>query len=94
MYAATKNLTRDEAGYNTWKQRALAQNPKDGDFFVTVAELNSRVRQYDKAAEYAAALGRPELIPDLMEMAAVEVEHEKFFLGVLGRSAPGQRRCD
>src|SRR4051812_12590375 len=53
MYAATKNLTRDEAGYNTWKQRALAQNPKDGDFFVTVAELNSRVRQYDKAAAFA-----------------------------------------
>src|SRR4051812_1583055 len=53
MYAATKNLTRDEAGYNTWKQRALSQNPKDADFFVTVAELNSRVRQYDKAAEFA-----------------------------------------
>jgi demethoxyubiquinone hydroxylase (CLK1/Coq7/Cat5 family) len=52
------------------------------------------VCQYDKAAEYAAALGRPELIPDLMEMAAVEIEHEKFFLGVRGRSAPGQRRCE
>ena len=53
MYAATKNLTRDDAGYNTWKQRALGQNPKDGDFFVTVAELTSRVRQYEKAATFA-----------------------------------------
>jgi tetratricopeptide (TPR) repeat protein len=53
MYAATKNLTRDDAGYNTWKQRALSQNPKDGEFFVTVAELTARVRQYDKAAAFA-----------------------------------------
>jgi tetratricopeptide (TPR) repeat protein len=53
MYAATKHLTRDDAGYNTYKTRALAQNPRDGDFFVTVAELNARVRQYDKAAAFA-----------------------------------------
>ena len=52
------------------------------------------VCQYDKAAEYAAALGRPELIPDLIEMAAVEVEHEKFFLAALGRPVSGERRCD
>ena len=52
------------------------------------------VCQYDKAAQYAAAVGRPELIPDLMEMAAVEIEHEKFFLAALGRPLPGQRRCD
>jgi len=52
------------------------------------------VCQYDKAAEYAAAVGRPELIPDLIEMAAVEVEHEKFFLGVLGRSVSRERRCE
>jgi cellulose synthase operon protein C len=53
MYAATKILTRDDAGYNAWKQRALAQNPRDGEFFVTVAELTARVRQYDKAAAFA-----------------------------------------
>ena len=53
MYAAVKNLLRDEAGYNSYKQRALAQNPKDGDFFVTVGELSARVRQYDKAAAFA-----------------------------------------
>jgi tetratricopeptide (TPR) repeat protein len=53
MYAATKYLTRDEAGYNAYRQRALAQNPKDGDFFVTVGDLNARVRQYEKAAAFA-----------------------------------------
>jgi len=55
---------------------------------------DSNVCQYDKAAEYAAPLGRPELIPDLMEMAAVEVEREKYFLGVLGRAVSGKRRCE
>lgn len=53
MYAATEYLTKDEAGYNAYKQRALAQNPKDADFFVTVAELNARVRQYETAARFA-----------------------------------------
>jgi demethoxyubiquinone hydroxylase (CLK1/Coq7/Cat5 family) len=51
------------------------------------------VCQYDKAAEYAAAVGRPDFIPDLMEMAAVEIEHEKFFLGTLGRPVAEKRRC-
>src|SRR4051812_23729942 len=53
MYAAAKILTRDSAGYNTYRQRALAQNAKDAEFFVTVAELNARVRQYDRAAAFA-----------------------------------------
>ena len=53
MYAATEFLTRDEAGYATYRQRALAANPKNGDFFVTVAELNARVRQYETAARFA-----------------------------------------
>src|SRR5215472_19236282 len=51
------------------------------------------VCQYDKAAEYAAAIGRGDFLPDLMEMAAVEIEHEKFFLGALGRSVAKERRC-
>jgi tetratricopeptide (TPR) repeat protein len=53
MYAATRFLTRDEAGYNQYRQRALAQNPRDAEFFVTVAELNARVRQYGTAARIA-----------------------------------------
>jgi tetratricopeptide (TPR) repeat protein len=53
MLAATKYLTGDEAGYASTRQRALALNPKDGDFFVTVAELNARVRQYERAARFA-----------------------------------------
>ena len=51
------------------------------------------VCQYDKAAQLAAAIGRPDFIPDLMEMAAVEIEHEKFFLGALGRPVAEKRRC-
>lgn len=53
MLAATKFLTKDNAGYEATKQRALALNPKDGEFFVTVGELNARVRQYETAARLA-----------------------------------------
>ncbi|MEO5569127.1 MAG: tetratricopeptide repeat protein [Gemmatimonadaceae bacterium] len=51
--AATKFLAKDDAGYASTKQRALALNPRDGDFFVAVAELNARVRQYETAARFA-----------------------------------------
>jgi tetratricopeptide (TPR) repeat protein len=53
MLAATKYLTGDQAGYGELKQRALSQNPKDGQFFVQVGELVARVRQYDKATDFA-----------------------------------------
>lgn len=53
MLAATKFLTKDAAGYASTKQRALALNPRDGEFFVAVAELNARVRQYETAARFA-----------------------------------------
>jgi tetratricopeptide (TPR) repeat protein len=53
MLAATRYLSGDEAGYANARQRALALNPRDADFFVTVAELNARVRQYERAARFA-----------------------------------------
>ncbi|HEY6220898.1 MAG TPA: tetratricopeptide repeat protein, partial [Gemmatimonadaceae bacterium] len=53
MLAAAAYLQHDAAGFATNKQRALANNPKDGDFFVTMSELTSRVRLYDTAATFA-----------------------------------------
>lgn len=53
MMAATKYLAKDSVGYETYRRRALAQNPRNGGFFVTVAEMNARVRQYEKAARFA-----------------------------------------
>ncbi len=46
------------------------------------------VCEYEKAAGWAAALGLEDFLPDLREMAAVEVEHEKYFFEVIGRQAP------
>jgi rubrerythrin len=46
------------------------------------------VCEYEKAAGWAAELGMSDFIPDLMEMASVEVEHEKYFFEVTGRVAP------
>lgn len=53
MMAAIKYLTGDRAGYDTYRQRALAMNPRNGDFFVTMAELTSRVRLYETAAAFS-----------------------------------------
>ncbi|HEX7254146.1 MAG TPA: demethoxyubiquinone hydroxylase family protein [Thermoanaerobaculia bacterium] len=46
------------------------------------------VCEYEKAARWAAELGLADFLPDLTEMAAVEIEHEKYFFGVIGRAAP------
>lgn len=46
------------------------------------------VCEYEKAAGWAAELGLDDFLPDLHEMAAVEVEHEKYFFEVIGRRAP------
>lgn len=48
------------------------------------------VCEYEKAAGWAAELGLSDFVPDLMEMAAVEVEHEKYFFEVIGRAAPNR----
>lgn len=42
--------------------------------------LESRnIREYEEAAEYALAAGHIEFLDDLLNMAEVEWEHEKFF---------------
>lgn len=46
------------------------------------------VCEYEKAGGWATELGLDDFVPDLHEMAAVEVEHEKYFFEVIGRKAP------
>jgi rubrerythrin len=46
------------------------------------------VCEYEKAAGWAAEVGLHDFVPDLLEMAAVEVEHEKYFFEAIGRRAP------
>src|SRR5207237_7864893 len=53
MMAAIKYLTGDRAAYDVYRQRALTQNPRNGAFFVTMAELTSRVRLYETAAAFS-----------------------------------------
>ena len=50
------------------------------------------VCEYEKAAGWAQELGLEDFLPDLREMAAVEVEHEEYFHRVIGRQAPNRRR--
>ncbi|MDQ2870189.1 MAG: ferritin-like domain-containing protein [Acidobacteriota bacterium] len=49
------------------------------------------VCEYEKAAGWAAELHLDDFLADLREMAAVEVEHEKYFHEVIGRNAPERR---
>jgi len=49
------------------------------------------VCEYEKAAGWAAEVGLHDFVPDLLEMARVEVEHEKYFFGAIGREAPNRR---
>ncbi len=51
------------------------------------------VCEYEKAAGWAHELGLEDFLPDLREMAAVEVEHEEYFHRVIGRETPGGRNC-
>jgi rubrerythrin len=48
----------------------------------------SNVCEYEKAAGWARELGMSDFLPDLYEMAAVEVEHEKYFFEKVGKTAP------
>jgi len=50
------------------------------------------VREYDLAAAWAKELGLERFLPELSEMASVEVEHEKFFLEAIGRRPPDRTR--
>jgi rubrerythrin len=56
-------------------------------FFAGKLETKN-VREYDRAADYARRLGLDDFLPELSEMAEVEVRHEKFFLEIVGRKAP------
>lgn len=49
------------------------------------------VEEYDRAAEYAAALGLDHFLPPLRKMAEAEVLHEKYFFEVLGQKPPELR---
>ncbi len=54
ILAAARFLAGDSAGFAEAKGRALAINPVDGAFFVTMAEAAARVRRYSVAAEFTA----------------------------------------
>lgn len=49
------------------------------------------VEEYDTAAAYARELGLNHFLPELQEMAEVEVEHEKYFLQIIGRPVARRR---
>jgi demethoxyubiquinone hydroxylase (CLK1/Coq7/Cat5 family) len=49
------------------------------------------VEEYDRAAEYADAIGLEHFLPPLRKMAEAEVLHEKYFFEVLGRKPPERR---
>jgi tetratricopeptide (TPR) repeat protein len=51
--AIIKLMTADRAGYDQMRQRALALNPRDGDFFVAMGEASARIRLYAAAVDYA-----------------------------------------
>jgi tetratricopeptide (TPR) repeat protein len=51
--AAIKFLTHDQAGFDAYRQRALALNGKDAELYSTLAELAAHVRLYKSAADFA-----------------------------------------
>lgn len=48
------------------------------------------VEEYDRAAEYATALGLDHFLPPLRKMAEAEVLHEKYFFEVVGKKPPAR----
>jgi len=51
--AAIKYLTHDLPGFEALRQRALALDPHDAEFYATLAELTAQVRLYRAAADFA-----------------------------------------
>ncbi len=51
--AAIKYLTHDQPGFESVRQRALAIDPKDAEFYTTLATLSANVRLYRQAADFA-----------------------------------------
>ena len=52
--AALRYLAGDLKGFEALKARALALDPRDAGFFVTLADATGRVRRYDIARDFAA----------------------------------------
>lgn len=53
VLAAARFVAGDEKGYVAARDRALAINPRDAGFYVTLAEGAGRVRRYAVAADFA-----------------------------------------
>jgi tetratricopeptide (TPR) repeat protein len=51
--AAIKFLAHDNAGYEALRQRALALDPADAEFYATMAEMAGHVRLYSAAVDFA-----------------------------------------
>jgi len=51
--AAIKYLTHDQTGFAALRDRALAMNSSDAEFYGTLAELAAEVRLYRAAADFA-----------------------------------------
>ncbi|MSR36100.1 MAG: tetratricopeptide repeat protein [Gemmatimonadetes bacterium] len=54
VLAAARFLSGDQKGFETARERALAINPADADFFQTVAEMSVQHRRYADAVAMAA----------------------------------------
>jgi tetratricopeptide (TPR) repeat protein len=53
LLAAARMLSGDDKGFEDARSRAFALNPRDAEFFVTMAEAAGRVRRYSLAATFA-----------------------------------------
>ncbi|MCC7194641.1 MAG: tetratricopeptide repeat protein [Gemmatimonadaceae bacterium] len=53
VLATARFVAGDERGFNAARERALAINPRDAGFYVTLAEGAGRVRRYAVAADFA-----------------------------------------
>jgi cellulose synthase operon protein C len=78
LLGATQYLVRDSVGYAATRQRAMALNPHDGGFYLTLAEMVSNVRLYDASVDFA----RQAIAADSMNWAAYgKLGLELFHLG-------------
>ncbi|HTR78723.1 MAG TPA: tetratricopeptide repeat protein, partial [Gemmatimonadaceae bacterium] len=66
LQGAVQYLTGNTAAYETTRQRAMALDPHDGGFYLTMAEMVSHVRLYDASVDFA----RQAIAADSMNWAA------------------------
>ncbi len=88
ILAAARFLSGDSTGFAETKARALAINPSDGAFYVTMAEAAARVRRYAVAAEFA----RQAIAVDSIEWEARSVLGMNLLR--LGKIADGKAALD